>query len=58
MKEKPKIEGNVTMKIVAPLIIEWKCPVCQKDNREEFYSAPGRARVQCPFCGKIYIAER
>lgn len=49
---------KVKIKIVQPIKIYWRCPDCNRDNFDERYSAPGITRVQCAFCGHLFIAER
>jgi len=48
----------VKMRIIQPIKMEWKCPHCGKANEETFYSTIRKARVQCDYCGQLYLAER
>ena len=58
-KQKQIIEPEVVeIKITRPLKIEWVCPRCGKQNEEFFYSPVRQARVQCDYCGQLFIAER
>jgi len=49
---------TVRMRIIKPLQVEWKCPECAALNTEFYYTAPGKTRVQCDRCGKIFIGSR
>ncbi len=49
---------EVRMKIIQPIKCEWTCPNCHKVNYETYYNAPGRTRVQCDYCGALFIATR
>lgn len=54
----PKKIAEVRLKIIQPIICEWTCPKCKKKNTERYYNAPGRTRVQCDYCGILFVATR
>lgn len=49
---------EVQMKIIQPIVCEWTCPECHKKNYPIYYNAPGRTRVVCSYCKKMFIASR
>lgn len=49
---------HVKMKMIQQLKIEWKCPKCKKINYKYFYNAPGSTRLQCDYCGELFIGDR
>ena len=53
-----KIIGRVELRIINPIRVEWKCPGCGNRNIEVYFSASGRTRVQCDYCGRIFIGEK
>lgn len=57
-KNNPQKLEVVEIKISQPLKMEWVCPNCGKVNEETFYFPVRKARVQCDYCGKIFLAER
>jgi len=50
---------RVTLKLTQPIKLEWSCPECKATNIEKYYSMLIEPiKVQCKFCGQLFIAER
>lgn len=49
---------EVKMTITQLLEVSWLCPNCDAMNKKYFFTAPGRTRLQCDYCGEEYIGTR
>lgn len=57
-EKRPRELEVVEIKITQPIKMEWICPRCGKTNEEIFYAPVRKTRVQCDYCGQLFMAER
>ena len=49
---------KVLVKIIQPILVEWKCPGCNKNNQTKVFTTIERTPLKCFHCKKEYSGYR